>query len=262
MFMLLDDNMILLIESPEQIYERVANKVKDRTPIEQGEFFYDLAFPICQEIAEQQKLMQYAFSQAFVLWADDEFLDLAGQFHLYPRKENEDNESYRQRLLSRTMEEEGFGRLSDYEKIARDSGAGEAMAIEYLRNENSIDIFITDPLGNPADEILCQKVNDEIQKNRQALTDIEVHSAITNKLLIEVKLFIQEDSAIELIEAEIQKKILEYIRSTKYVRYNVIASLLLVPGVDDYEGLLINGTTDNCSTPDGAINVLEWSRIS
>lgn len=256
--MQLDDKMLLLLETPEQIYERVANRAKDKVATGPGEDFYVFAYPICQEIAEQQELWQYGWLQAFLLWADGEFLDWIGARMRMPRLKGEEDEPYRQRLLSDAQEEEGSGRVEDYERIARNSGAGYAKGIEHMRNNVSIDLYITDLEGNPASPELCEKVRLELEKYRYALHDIQVHPAATHVVHIEARPILSPEADRTEIEAAILKKLKEYMKKD-VLRYQVIANLIFVPGVEDLENYTLNGGTSNLVTPDGAVNVLEWS---
>ncbi|AMA74014.1 MULTISPECIES: baseplate J/gp47 family protein [Aneurinibacillus] len=259
----LDDKMLLLLETPEMIYERVANRVKGEIPIEQGELFYIFAYPICQEIAEQQEQLQYMFIQGFPLWADGEFLDRHGEkeFIKLERLPGEDDESYRKRILTATREEEGNGRRRDYERWARDAGAGGAFAVEHARHENSIDVYITDYQGNPATPELCATVREKMESKRIAVHDLQVLPALTNAIHVEARLHLLPDAKPEEVDRLILERLTQYVQQTSLIRYHVINTLLFVPGVVDWESCTVNGGTDNIERPEGAINVVTWRRI-
>ncbi|EJL22476.1 baseplate J/gp47 family protein, partial [Brevibacillus sp. BC25] len=122
--------MPILRETPDQIYQRMANRMaliaqqRGETPpaTEEGEIFYDLGYPIAEEISDQQQLFEYGFLQRFLPWADGEFLDATGVFFGLSRNEGETDDAYRQRLIDRARTEEGDGRRQDYERWARNVG--------------------------------------------------------------------------------------------------------------------------------------------
>ncbi|MCP1357509.1 baseplate J/gp47 family protein [Aneurinibacillus migulanus] len=261
--MKLDDKLLIMVEDSDHIYERCANRVKHEMPTEQGEYFYTMGYPFCQEFSEQQQLLEYAWVQGWPLWADGEFLDWHGQkeFIQLPRLEGEDDDSYRERILNRTQEEEGSGRAKDYERMARNAGAGSAKAIEHLRNDLSIDIFITDWEGHPASQVLCDAVRAAIEKEREALHDVEVLPATIHHVVVAARLILSSDANPEETEAKIVENLNTYIKKNEVLRYQVIANLMFVPGVEDIADYTLNGGTNNIVTPDGAVNVLDWSPL-
>ncbi|MFC8689275.1 baseplate J/gp47 family protein [Brevibacillus porteri] len=86
--------------------------------------FYDLGYPIAEEISDQQQLFEYGFLQRFLPLADGEFLDATGVFFGLSRNEGETDDAYRQRLIDRARTEEGDGRRQDYERWARNVDGG------------------------------------------------------------------------------------------------------------------------------------------
>ncbi|BAU28950.1 baseplate J-like protein [Aneurinibacillus soli] len=264
----LGDQMLLLRETPDMIYERVANRVKGVIPTEQGSDFYVFNYPMCEEIAEQQIIFEYAWIQGFPIWADGEFLDWHGQkeFLRLPRIPGESDDSYRDRLIQAASEREGWGRKVDYARLARNAGAGYAKAVEYQRNDLSVDIYVTDLDGNPADESLCQRIREAIETDRMALHDVMVHPAIVNAVNIESKLFFSPDITDEQIrqaEQLIMNRIMQYTEKNTFLRYHAIGALFLIPGVTiDYTAYTVNGGADNIQTPEGAVNVVKWRRLT
>lgn len=155
-------SMAILEETPEDIYRRWVNRAialaiergLPPPPTDEGEYFYDLWYPLAIEIAEQQVLWTYGFLQAFPIWADGEFLDGHGWAAGVTRKEGEDDDTLRLRMLERAVTEVGSGRRKDYETWALEmAGVGGAIAREKERHDNSIDLYLTDMEGSQSPSI-------------------------------------------------------------------------------------------------------------
>jgi len=257
--------MAILEETPEDIYRRWVNRAitlaNDRglppPPTDDGEFFYDLWYPIAQEISEQQELLTYAFIQAFPIWADSEFLDGHGWSDGLPRKVGEDDDTYRLRQLDRAFTEEGSGRKKDYETWAMEmEGVGGAMAREKERHDTSIDLYLTDLKSQPITEAFAEMVKAWMWDERRiAGHDLQVHPAQVFTLRIEAKLDTAVDRS-ELIDL-IHKRIMDYAVGRSKLIYNYMAALLLVKGVENYSSFKMNGMTEDVEVPTTSVLQLE-----
>lgn len=118
--------MPILEEEPEEIYQRWVNRAialalergLPPPPTGEGEYFYDLWYPLALELAEQQMLWTYGFVQGFPIWADSEYLDGHGWAAGLIRKDGESDDTFRLRMLGRAATEIGSGRRKDYETWA------------------------------------------------------------------------------------------------------------------------------------------------
>lgn len=258
--------MPILRETPDQIYQRIVNrmyelaKVRGMTPpaVEEGELFYDLLYPVALEISEQQQLLEYAFLQAFLPWADGEFLDAHGYLIGLDRKPGEEDEPYRLRLLERARTEEGSGRPEDYEIWARNvPGVGSASVVEKQRSPFSIDVYITDMNGQPATLDFCTFVRHQLEEWRVGLHDLQVFPAPI--FTVEVKATIQLVSGymLDSVIDEISKKMNEYIKGRSQIVYTQMGAFFFVPGVADYSNFTINGGTANIVKPSNAVVSLQ-----
>lgn len=257
--------MPILEETPDDIYRRWVNRAielaKQRglppPPTDQGEFFYDLWYPIAQEYAEQQELWTYAFLQAFPIWADGEYLEAHGWTDGILRKEGEDDDTYRLRLLERAFTEEGSGRRKDYETWAKEiAGVGNAIAREKERHDNSIDLYLTDMSGQPiTNEFAIQVKNLLWDEKRIAGHDLAVHPAPVFIVRLEATLETSMDQT--TLPEIIRKRVLEYANTRKKLVYNYVASLLLVPGVENYSNFTMNGQTIDIEIPSASILQIE-----
>lgn len=257
--------MPILRESADQIYQRMANRMaalaqqRGDTPpaMEEGEVFYDLEYPIAQEISEQQQLLEYGFLQRFLPWADGDFLDANGVFFGLPRNEGEDDEAYRQRLIDRARTEEGDGRRQDYERWARNvDGVGGAVAIEKARHDLSIDVYITDMEGQPATTELVTRVRLKMEDKRKALHDLQVLPAKLFPVTIAVQLVLRADAVLENVKEQLNSQIQTYLKGRSQVVYQQIGTLFFVDGVEDFRGFTLNEGEDNLTIPADAVSSL------
>lgn len=258
--------MPILRETPDQIYQRIANRMAEiarqrgQTPLatEEGELFYDLLYPLAIEISEQQQLLEYGFLQRFLPWADGEFLDANGVFFGLPRLQDEPDEPYKNRLIERARTEEGDGRRIDYERWARNiEGVGGAVAIEKERHDLSIDVYIIDLNGQPATPDLAQQVRGKLEDKRRALHDLQVLPATLYPVTVGVRLVLRADALLEIVQAEITSRIKSYLKERSEIVYHVIGSLFFVDGVEDFSDYTLNGGEVNLAIPSDAVASLE-----
>jgi uncharacterized phage protein gp47/JayE len=257
--------MPILREMPDQIYQRMANRMAllaeqqgDTPPAtEEGEIFYDLLYPLAEEISEQQQLLEYAFLQGFLPWADDEYLDAHGMFFGLQRNDGEENEAFRSRLIERARTEEGDGRREDYERWARDiNGVGGAIAIEKERNDLSIDVYITDITGQPASMELAAQVQEKLGEKRKALHDLQVLPANIFEVQIAVQVVLGKDAVLATVKDEMTRQINTYLKGRSTLVYQQIGSLFFVNGVQDFTQFTLNGGTSNVTVEGDAVSIL------
>ncbi|MCM3144380.1 baseplate J/gp47 family protein [Brevibacillus sp. MER 51] len=257
--------MPILRETPDQIYQRMANRMalvaqeRGETPpaTDEGEIYYDLGYPIAEEISDQQQLFEYGFLQRFLPWADGEFLDANGGFFGLPRKTGESDDAYRLRLIDRARSEEGDGRRADYERWARNiEGVGAAVAVEKTRHDNSIDVYITDLSGQPATAELAQLVRTKLEDKRRALHDLQVLPANVYPVTIAVKLVLRPDAEFEKVKDQITTQIKTYLKGRSQIVYQQIGALFFVDGVIDFTGYTLNGAELNLTVPVDSVSTL------
>lgn len=257
--------MPILRETPDQIYQRIANRMlalaqaRGDTPpaTEEGELFYDLLYPLAEEISEQQQLLEYSFLQRFLPWADAEFLDANGDFFGLPRNQDEVDDPYRNRMIEKARTEEGDGRVEDYERFARDiPGVGGAVGVEKARHDNSIDLYITDLNGNPASLELCELVRTKLEEKRVGLHDIHVFPAKIFPVSISVRLVLRADTDLPTVKEQITTQLKSYLKGRSQIVYQQIGALFFVDGVEDFDGYTINSAEANLVVPIDSVSTL------
>ncbi|WNC14261.1 baseplate J/gp47 family protein [Brevibacillus brevis] len=258
-------DMPILRETPDQIYQRMANRMaalaqqrgENPPATEEGEIFYDFEYPIAAEISEQQQLLEYGFLQRFLPWADGEFLDANGVFFGLPRNEGETDDAYRQRLIDRARTEEGDGRRQDYERWARNvDGVGGAIAIEKARHDLSIDVYITDMNGQPASAELAATVRTKLEDKRKALHDLKVFPANMFAVNVAVRLVLRADAVLDNVQEQIAAQIQTYLKGRSQIVYQQIGTLFFVDGVEDFADFTLNGEEANLTVPADAVSSL------
>lgn len=268
---LVKPKMPILRETPDQIYQRMANRMrllaeqKGDTPpaTEEGEIYYDLLYPLAEEISEQQQLLEYGFLQRFLPWADNEFLDANGVFFGISRSEGETDESYRQRLIERAQTDEGDGRRQDYEHWARNvEGVGGAVAIEKARHDLSIDVYITGLDGQPVTPEQAKLVRTKLEEKRKGLHDLQVLPAKTFPVTISVKLILRPDAQLEDVKENINKQMATYLKGRSQIIYQQIVALFFVDGVIDIAEYTLNDSEMNLAVPADSVASLSLVVVS
>nr|WP_145404230.1 baseplate J/gp47 family protein [Paenibacillus xylanexedens] len=247
----------VLEETPDMIYQRWVNRAitlaNERglppPPVGEGEYFYDLWYPIAQELAEQQELWGYGVLQSTPIWADDEFLDAHGWADGMVRKEGESNDDYRLRILDRAFVEEGNGRRKDYELWAKEiQGVGGAVAVEKERHDNSIDLYLTDMDGQPITPTFAEQVKALMWEDyRIAGHDLAVHPAPI--FLVTVQATLETAEELQQLAETIRQRVVAYASGRNKLLYNYIAALLLVPGVENYSNFTLNDDVLDIDVP-------------
>ncbi|UIO41867.1 baseplate J/gp47 family protein [Brevibacillus brevis] len=257
--------MPILRETADQIYQRIANRMaviaKERgeTPpaTEEGELFYDLLYPLAEEISDQQQLFEYGFLQRFLPWAEGEYLDANGVFFGLGRHKDEADISYKQRLIDRARTEDGDGRRADYERWARNTeGVGGAVAVEKARHDNSIDVYITNQSGQPAAAELVQQVRTKLEDNRKALHDLNVFPAKVFPISISVRLVVQPEVEVAKVKEQITTLIKAYLKGRSLIVYQQLGALFFVDGVSDFTEYTLNGEKANLTVPADSVSTL------
>lgn len=256
-------SMPILEETPEDIYRRWVNRAialaiernLPPPPTDEGEYFYDLWYPLAIEIAEQQVLWTYGFLQGFPIWADSEYLDGHGWAAGLTRKEGESDDTFRIRMLERAATEIGSGRRKDYETWALEmAGVGGAIAREKERHENSIDLYLTDLVGQPITEVFAETVKAWMWEERRIVGhDLAVHPAPVFTVRLEAQLLLSIGADLAALAITIQQRVLDYASGRAKLVYNYVAALLLIPGVEDYDNLMLNGGTEDVELPPSSV---------
>ncbi|ERM19083.1 baseplate J/gp47 family protein [Brevibacillus laterosporus] len=254
--------MPVLRESPDEIYQRIVNRAlayaeaKGQTPpaTEEGEVFYDFWYPLAEEIADQQLLLEYAFLQGFVVWADGEFLEAHGIAEGVEKKIGESDEDYRKRIIDKKRTTEGNGRTEDYVSwaLALD-GVGGAVAVEHERSDVSVDLYLVDLDGVPVTSEFAGRIRGLLEKKRVAGHDLQCHSADIFDIEVKVRLSMADDTKRDQTILLLKKRIQDYVRKRNTIVYQKMGALFWIDGITDYADYTLNGGTSNITKPQKAV---------
>lgn len=171
-------------------------------------------------------------------------------------------------LIQRIMEYEEMqglsfvGNDSDYKRWAEEvNGTGAATVVPPQENDDSgkVTIILTDSLGKPATEELCQQVYDYIvspgdRDKRKAPVNgavVEVVPPVIVQIKVSAVLELTDDATLESVKTEFLKVMAAYmtvVPDEKEVKYTKVAAILSgITGVKDfdYASLLVNEATEN-----------------
>ena len=165
------------------------------------------------------------------------------------------------------------GNDTDYKRWAEEvNGTGVATVVPPVEDDNSgtITIVLTDTLGKPATEELCQQVYDYIvspedRDKRKAPVNgakLSVIPPVVVNISVTAEIELAEDATLETVKTEFLKNAAAYmavVPEDKEVKYTKIGAILSVTGgVQDYTAasLQVNGGTENI-----AIAVNEFPQI-
>jgi len=177
--------------------------------------------------------------------------------------EEETDEELRQRYWNKVRKPATSGNSAQYKVWAKEiSGVGDAKVTPLWAGNGTVKIEIIDNNKRAADATLIDAVSDYIEDNRPIGATITVVSAIEKVINVSVLLSIDTNNyVIEAVTTAIENILIKYFKDiaflTTYVSYAKVGSLLFdIPGVIDYNNLLINGVATNINVNNEEIAVL------
>lgn len=176
--------------------------------------------------------------------------------------DEEDDESYRERILYKTRSPGTSGNPSHYEQWALEvPGVGSAKAFRTWNGKNTVKVVICDSNMRAASEKLIKETFDYIETQRPVGAIPTVVSAQEKAINISANVTPANGYTIQEIYSRFKEKVTDYFKSiafkNSYVSYAKIGSMLLdAKGVGDYTELKLNGVTSNVLLGDEEIPVL------
>ncbi len=192
--------------------------------------------------------------------------------------DEEDDESIKERIenVEQSKSVSYVGSVSDYKRWAESvDGVGKAIVIPAQDNSGMVTIVLTDANGDPASDVLCQAVYDEIigvkEDESDRMTNIN-GNLLTVKAPKTVNVYVSAtvylDNTVSLSEIKTAyltalNKYLTTINSTGKVKYSDICSLLhSMNGVEDYSDVTLNEGTVNITLEKDEIAVATADTIT
>ena len=175
--------------------------------------------------------------------------------------DQEDDESYRERILDKTRRPGTSGNLSHYEQWALEvTGVGAAKVFRVWDGKGTVKVVICDSNRRGAGEKLVNETFDYIETQRPAGAVLTVTSAQEKVINISANVKLANGYTIQEVFNEFKEEITEHFKSIafkrSYLSYAKIGSMLLdTKGVGDYSELKLNGTISNILLADEEIPV-------
>lgn len=192
--------------------------------------------------------------------------------------DEEDDESLIERIESveQSKSVSFVGSVSDYKRWAESvDGVGKAKVIPAQDNSGMVTIVLTDANGDPASDVLCQAVYDEIigvkEDESDRMTNINgnlltVKAPETVEITVSATLYLDNTVSLSEIKTAYLKALSEHLtatNSTGKVKYSDICSLLhSMNGVEDYSDVTLNEGTVNISLEKDEIAVATADTIT
>lgn len=192
----------------------------------------------------------------------------------------EDEEHYRERVITAEQEEQLSGADSDYERWALEvDGVGYAYVIAEWNGPGTVKVLVLDANGQPATEILMKAVKDYIYpdklpgQNRGGKAPIgaiiTIDTATTLSINIKAKFIVTDGFSADLIFNDLKAQISSYLKKLKIndtVKFNAIQSIignyiLTAEGIEDFESLTVNDGITNIQLSDQVAVIGEVSNI-
>lgn len=177
-------------------------------------------------------------------------------------EDEEDTEHYRKRLLTARKKPVTSGNKYHYEQWALATpGVGAARCQPLWNGPGTVRVLVTDTDMRPAGEGLLKETADHIETVRPVGAAVTVAAPTEKSVNISVKVTLGSGTYLEGVKQKIKEMAEAYLRSLtfagNFVSLALIGSLMLdVPGVLDYEELLLNGSVANVRIEENQVPVL------
>ena len=274
----------------DEIIEYMLSSVPEEYDISVGSFFYDLLYPVAEQIYLLQKRISRLSENTFAVTAEGEYLDRKtaeqnivrktatyskgtllisgnrGEVILKGAKVAADNVLFE---VNETVSITENGSVEVGATCTVSGSAGNVKkgdinrfpikVIPLWNGAGTVKVVIVDADNRPADSELISKVKEHIEENRPIGAEVTVVSASPVMINISVSLTADNTSNIQTTVENVLKDYLsgEAIKK-EYISYAKIGSLILsISGVEDYTDLKVNSGTENIKIADGAVPVLE-----
>lgn len=187
--------------------------------------------------------------------------------------DEEDDDTLRARYYLDIQQPSTSANRADYRKWALEiAGVGAVKTFPLAQGNWTVDVVIVNDKHQPADEELVAAVQAHIDPDSTGLGDgrtaigahCYVSSATAQTITVAATLTLSDPDTLEAVKAAATEALTTYLyalpfadKQTAVVSYAQVGALLLdIPGVIDYTGLLLGGSTANIQIGDRAVAVL------
>lgn len=168
--------------------------------------------------------------------------------------EAEGDDSLRERILDRNRNKPLSGAKNDYKRWAKEvPGVGNAIILPLWDGDGTVKVLITDTENKLATSELIQSVKtyiDPVDGMGEGVAPIgstvTVDTLTPVLLILKLNLQIKDGYELEDVEESIKLNINDYLSDKTSVRYMKLNAIITnTNGVQDHNGLLVNGTENN-----------------
>lgn len=169
-----------------------------------------------------------------------------------------------ERHIERLLNPPKSGNPAHYNMWATEiDGIGYAKVFPRFNGPLTVKVILIDMNHKTVDDVLVEKVKEHINTERPfGVNELVVESAKEKKIIIKVKLKIQNGYIASSVKNDIKRNIEKYLYDIAFkqdfISYaKVGANILNTEGVSDYSELYINNETKNINIKDDEVSVLE-----
>lgn len=169
--------------------------------------------------------------------------------------DDEDDETYRGRILDFWRNRPSSGTVNDYKMWAKEvEGVGDVEVESVWEGGGTVRVLITDVEGKIANEELIKKVQahiDPVPGKGLGKAPIGAWATVATMEGVTVDIVISNITVVrgrdkDEVAQSIKSNIDNYLSATNYINYNMIVSITIkTTGVNDFSELTINGKKDN-----------------
>ena len=173
----------------------------------------------------------------------------------------ESDGSLRDRYYGRLRLPSTSGNVHHYVQWAREvDGVGNAKVIPLWNGRGTVKVVVTGSNGRIADPAIIESVETYIESVRPIGARVTIESATELMIDIVSEVKLKSGYSLQQVEDAFEVGLEKYRQDTSfktdYISHAAIGNILFnTEGVEDYSGLLLNGTAENISMPDDKIPV-------
>lgn len=190
---------------------------------------------------------------------------------LVPGADVETDESFRDRYLEDVQTPSTSGNKADYKRWALEvPGVGDARVVPLWNGPGTVRIYLLDANKQPASSTLAADAQAYIDPGQNGMGEgqapvgatVTVTPADSVPVTVTAAVVLTGTRTLAQVQADYSAAVSAYLRSLAFaddptVRYVRLGSMLLdTEGVQDYDDLLVNGTTGNVPVGAGAVATL------
>ena len=186
---------------------------------------------------------------------------------LNPGTDEEETEAFRDRYLTILRKPATSGNKYEYYNWAMAcDGVGAAKIFPLANGAGTVKVVIANAEKGAASELLCQQVFDYIEERRPIGAQVEVVSAVELPLNVTAQVELGKDFYLGQVQTTFRERLAEWLQDQGFEAEDIsiahVGKLLLeTGGVEDYTGLVLNGSAQNVPLSEEQIAVAGEIRL-